>query len=55
MADNTDDAMKDPDNLQHLSEVHLQNPMAREEPKLFFFFVFFLRSPAISLGFTTFG
>ena len=30
MADNTDDAMKDPDILQHLSEAHLQNPMARE-------------------------
>ena len=33
MADNTDDATKDPDILQHLSEVHLQNPMAREDPK----------------------
>ena len=33
MADNTDDAVKDPDILQHLSEVHLQNPMAREDPK----------------------
>ena len=31
MADNTDDATKDPDILQHLSEVHLQNPMARED------------------------
>ena len=26
MADNTDDAAKDPDILQHLSEAHLQNP-----------------------------
>ena len=34
MADNTDDATKDPDILQHLSEAHLQkNPMAKEEPK----------------------
>ena len=33
MADNTDDATKDPDILQHLSEAHLQNPMAREDPK----------------------
>ena len=24
---------KDPDILQHLSEAHLQNPMAREDPK----------------------
>ena len=30
---NTDDATKDPDILQHLSEAHLQNPMAREDPK----------------------
>ena len=33
MADNTDDATKDPDIFQHLSEAHLQNPMAREDPK----------------------
>ena len=33
MANNTDDATKDPDILQHLSEAHLQNPMAREDPK----------------------
>ena len=33
MADNTDDTTKDPDILQHLSEVHLQNQMAREDPK----------------------
>ena len=33
MADNIDDATKDPDILQHLSEAHLQNPMAREDPK----------------------
>ena len=33
MADNTDDATKDPDILQHLSEAHLQNPMVREDPK----------------------
>ena len=33
MADNTDDATKDLDILQHLSEAHLQNPMAREDPK----------------------
>ena len=33
MADNTDDATKDPHILQHLSEAHLQNPMAREDPK----------------------
>ena len=33
MADNTDDATKDPDIPQHLSEAHLQNPMAREDPK----------------------
>ena len=33
MTDNTDDATKDPDILQHLSEAHLQNPMAREDPK----------------------
>ena len=33
MADNTDDATKDPDILQHLSEAHLQNPMAREDLK----------------------
>ena len=33
MADNTDDAKKDPDILQHLSEAHLQNPMAGEDPK----------------------
>ena len=26
-------ATKDPDILQHLSEAHLQNPMAREDPK----------------------
>ena len=32
-ADNTDDATKDPDILQHLSEAHLQNPMVREDPK----------------------
>ena len=31
--DNTDDATKDPDILQHLSEAHLQNPMAREDAK----------------------
>ena len=29
----TDDATKDSDILQHLSEAHLQNPMAREDPK----------------------
>ena len=33
MADNTDDATKDPDILQYLSEAHLQNPMAREDLK----------------------
>ena len=33
MADNKDDATKDPDILQHMSEAHLQNPMAREYPK----------------------
>ena len=33
MADNTDDATKDPDIRQHLSEAHLQNPMAVEDPK----------------------
>ena len=33
MADNTDDATKDSDILQHLYEAHLQNPMAREDPK----------------------
>ena len=33
MADNTDDTTKYPDILQHLSEAHLQNPMAREDPK----------------------
>ena len=31
--DATKDATKDPDILQHLSEAHLQNPMAREDPK----------------------
>ena len=33
MADNTDSATKDQDILQHLSEVHLQKPMAGEDPK----------------------
>ena len=33
MADNTDDATKDPDILQHLSEAHLQHAVARENPK----------------------
>ena len=33
MADNADDATKDPDILQYLSEAHLQNPKAREDPK----------------------
>ena len=33
MADNTDDAAKDSDILQHLSEEHLQNAMAGEDPK----------------------
>ena len=33
MADNTDDATKDPDIPQHLSEEHLQNPMAGEDPR----------------------
>ena len=33
MADNTDNATKDSDILQHLSEVHLQNPLAGEDPK----------------------
>ena len=33
MVDNTDDATKDPDILQHMSEAHLQNPVAREYPK----------------------
>ena len=33
MADNTDDATKDPDILQHLSEAHLQNPVARGDSK----------------------
>ena len=33
MVDNTDDATKDPDILQHLSEGHLQNPVAREDQK----------------------
>ena len=32
MVDNTDDATKDPDILQHLSEAHQQNPMAGEDP-----------------------
>ena len=32
MADNTDDATKDPDIRQHLSKAHLQNPMAGENP-----------------------
>ena len=32
MADDIDDATKDSDILQHLSEAHLQNPMAREDP-----------------------
>ena len=31
MADNTDDATKDPDIVQHLSEAHLQTPMARDD------------------------
>ena len=30
MKDNTDDATKDPDILQQLSETHLQNPMAED-------------------------
>ena len=30
---NTDDATKDPDILQHLSEAHLQYLMARADPK----------------------
>ena len=33
MADNTDNETKDPDILQHMSEVHLQNPMVREDLK----------------------
>ena len=33
MVDNTDDAKKDSDIIQHLSEAHLQNPMAGEDPK----------------------
>ena len=33
MADNTNDATNDPDILQYLSEAHLQNPTAREDPK----------------------
>ena len=33
MVDNTDDATKDPDILQHMSEAHLENLMAREDPK----------------------
>ena len=33
MVDNIYDATKDPGILQHLSEAHLQNPMAREDPK----------------------
>ena len=33
MADNIDDATKDPDILQHLSEAHPQNPLAGENPK----------------------
>ena len=33
MVDNTDDATKDPDILQQLSEAHLQNSKAREDPK----------------------
>ena len=33
MADSTDYATKDPDILQHMCEAHLQNPMAREDPK----------------------
>ena len=33
MADSTDDASKDSDILQHLSEAHLQTPMAGEDPK----------------------
>ena len=33
MADNTDDAAKDPDIPKHVSEAHLQNPLAREDPK----------------------
>ena len=34
MVDNTDDATKDSDILQHLSEAHLQNPVAGEDPKI---------------------
>ena len=33
MADNTDNATKDPDIFQHMSEAHLQNPLAREDLK----------------------
>ena len=33
MAHNTDDVTKDSNILQHLSEAHLQNPMAGEDPK----------------------
>ena len=33
MVGNTDDATKDPDIPKHLSEAHLQDPMAREDPK----------------------
>ena len=33
MTDNTDDATKESDILQHLSEALLQNPMAEEDPK----------------------
>ena len=33
MADNRDHVTKDPDILQHLSEVNLQSPMARKDPK----------------------
>nr|KAG5692464.1 hypothetical protein BaRGS_005010 [Batillaria attramentaria] len=33
MEDNEDDAAEDPDISQHLSEAHLQHPMAREDPE----------------------
>ena len=33
MADNTDDATKDSDILQYLSEAHVQNLMTDEDPK----------------------